>query len=103
MGLLARSRKQEHCVAGLSWYIIFTPGSRRKIPEENFKMDQLSLDDWKHFLKARVVQEQGKDADALAVFDELLARHPNNSHLNASRAFALQRLGRTHEAAANLL
>ena len=63
--------------------------------------DQLSVSEWKVFLKARIAQEQGKDQEALAVFDELLAAHPDNAHLVSSRAFALQRLGREEEAQAS--
>ena len=64
-------------------------------------MSELSLADWRRFLKARIQQEQGKDAEALKTFDELLASNPNNPHLISSRAFALQRLGRDDEAAAH--
>jgi len=64
-------------------------------------MDQLSLPEWKRFLKARIAQEQGKDQEALKTFEDLLAAHPNNAHLISSRAFALQRVGRDDEAAAN--
>jgi predicted Zn-dependent protease len=63
----------------------------------------LSLQEWKTFLKARITQEQGKDQDALKVFDQILASHPNDPHLIASRAFALQRLGREEESAASRL
>ncbi|WP_091993610.1 tetratricopeptide repeat protein [Paraburkholderia lycopersici] len=63
-------------------------------------MSELSMQDWKVFLKARIEQEQGKDEEALHVFDDLLAKYPGDPHLSASRAFALQRLGRTDEAAA---
>jgi hypothetical protein len=66
-------------------------------------MSQLSVQDWKTFLKARITQEQGKDQDALKVFEQLLKSNPNNPHLISSRAFALQRLGREDEAAASRL
>jgi predicted Zn-dependent protease len=60
-------------------------------------MDQTA---WRTFLKARITQEQGKDQEALKVFDELLLAYPDNPHLLASRAAALQRLGREDEAIA---
>lgn len=63
-------------------------------------MNDLSIQDWKVFLKARIEQEQGKDDHALRVFDSLLAKYPGNAHLAASRSYALQRLNRTGEAAA---
>ncbi len=64
-------------------------------------MSELTVQEWKTFLKARIVQEKGKDAEALPVFDRLLAQHPNDPHLQSSRAFALQRLGRAEEAVAS--
>ena len=64
-------------------------------------MSQLSVNDWKLFLEARIEQEQGKDASALARFESLLDRYPDNPHLLASRTFALQRLGRADEAVAS--
>jgi len=63
-------------------------------------MSELSMQDWKVFLKARIEQEQGKDDQALEIFDSLLAKYPGDPHVAASRAFALQRLGRTDDAAA---
>ena len=63
-------------------------------------MNELSIQDWKVFLKARIEQEQGKDEQALLVFDSLLQKYPGNPHLAASRTFALDRLGRSTEAAA---
>jgi predicted Zn-dependent protease len=64
-------------------------------------MSQLTVSDWKSFLEARIEQEQGKDESALARFESLLGRYPDNPHLLASRTFALQRLGRAEEAAAS--
>lgn len=63
-------------------------------------MDELSIQEWRVFLKARIEQEQGRDEQALHVFDSLLQKHPRNPHLAASRAFALARLGRDTEATA---
>jgi len=63
-------------------------------------MHDLSIQDWKVFLKARIEQEQGKDDHALRTFDSLLAKYPGNQHLAASRSYALQRLHRSGEAAA---
>ena len=64
-------------------------------------MANLSVQDWKTFLDARLTQEKGDDAKALQVFDELLAVYPDNRHLQSSRAFALERLGRGEEAIAS--
>jgi hypothetical protein len=66
-------------------------------------MNDLSIQDWKVFLKARIEQEQGKDDQALRVFDSLLTKYPANQHLAASRSYALQRLNRGGEAAAALI
>jgi predicted Zn-dependent protease len=63
-------------------------------------MSELTIQDWKVFLRARIEQEQGKDQQALQVFEALLQKYPGNSHLAASRAIGLQRLGRTDDAAA---
>lgn len=63
-------------------------------------MNQLTLAEWKTFLSARVLQEQGSDQEALKVFDELLLAHPDNPHLLAARSFALQRLGQPDAAEA---
>lgn len=64
-------------------------------------MSQLSLADWKLFLKARIDQEQGNDNDALNIFDKLLQKYPDDPHLLASRTFALSRLDREEEARAS--
>jgi hypothetical protein len=61
--------------------------------------DDLSIDDWRTFLQARITQEQGRDAEALPIFERLLAAHPKNPHLLASRTYALARLNRGGEAA----
>ncbi|MDH6291951.1 hypothetical protein [Rhodococcus opacus] len=66
-------------------------------------MAEMSLEDWRTFLEARIEQERGNDEQALAVFDQLSETYPNDSHLSASRAYALQRLGRTQEAASSRL
>jgi hypothetical protein len=63
--------------------------------------DSLSVEEWRKFLNARIVQEQGNDAKALEVFDSLLEAHPRNAHLLASRTFALQRLESTSDALAS--
>ena len=60
--------------------------------------DELSASEWKAFLTARVEQEKGDDEGALAIFDELLAKHPRNEHLLSSRGYALSRLGRADDA-----
>ncbi len=60
--------------------------------------DDLSSKEWRTFLEARIQQENGNDAEALDVFESLYRRHPGNPHLKASRAYALQRLGRASEA-----
>ena len=60
--------------------------------------DELSASEWKAFLTARIEQEKGDDKGALATFDELLAKHPRNEHLLASRGYALSRLGRADDA-----
>lgn len=60
--------------------------------------DELSAKEWKAFLIARIEQEKGDDESALATFDALLAKHPRNEHLLASRGYALSRLGRADEA-----
>jgi len=62
-------------------------------------MPDLSPDQWKTFLNARLLQEQGKDADALEAFDKLLSANPTSAHLQSSRAYALERLNRRGEAA----
>lgn len=64
-------------------------------------MSNLSLSDWRTFLKARIDQEEGNDEQALKVFERLLALNPNNQHVVSSRAFALERLGRADEAIAD--
>jgi predicted Zn-dependent protease len=64
-------------------------------------MSTLSVSEWKSFLKARILQEEGQDEKALTVFEELLSAHPDDPHLQSSRAFALERLGRPEEARAN--
>lgn len=61
-------------------------------------MPDLTIDQWKAFLSARLLQEQGKDSEALETFDRLLAASPGNAHLQASRAFALDRLNRKSDA-----
>ena len=63
-------------------------------------MSDLTTDQWKTFLNARLLQEQGKDAEALDSFERLLAANPTNAHLQASKAFALDRLNRKGDAAA---
>jgi hypothetical protein len=65
--------------------------------------DQLTVDEWRTFLKARIKQEQGHDADALPVFESLLVFHPRNPHLLASRTFALARLKQGENAAASVI
>lgn len=62
-------------------------------------MPDLTTDQWKSFLNARILQEQGKDAEALEMFDKLLAANPSSTHLQSSRAFALERLNRRGDAA----
>lgn len=62
-------------------------------------MSDLTLDQWRTFLNGRILQEQGKDGEALELFDRLLASHPKDPHLQASRAFALERLNRKGDAA----
>ncbi len=66
-------------------------------------MDDLSLSEWKKFLSARMSQENGNDKDALVVFEELSLKHPRNSHLLASKAIALSRLGDNEEAKAAVI
>ncbi len=63
-------------------------------------MADLTTDQWKSFLNARLLQEQGKDAEALEVFEKLLAANPASAHLQSSKAFALDRLNRKSDAAA---
>jgi Flp pilus assembly protein TadD len=63
-------------------------------------MTDLTTDQWKSFLNARILQEQGKDAEALDIFDKLLAANPANPHLRSSKAFALERLNRRTDAVA---
>ncbi len=63
-------------------------------------MSEMTVQDWKVFLRARIEQEQGKDQEALLTFEALHQKYPGDAHLAASRAFSLQRLGRTDEAAA---
>ena len=60
--------------------------------------DELSASEWKAFLTARIEQEKGNDESALVTFEELLAQHPRNEHLLASRGYALTRLGRADDA-----
>jgi predicted Zn-dependent protease len=64
-------------------------------------MAEMTVADWTTFLRARIEQERGQDAQALSVFERLLEKYPNDPHLNSSRAFALQRLGREQEAIAS--
>lgn len=64
-------------------------------------MNQLSIQDWKTFLRARIDQERGRDEQALGIFETLLRTYPDNPHLQASRSFALTRLRREPEAAAS--
>jgi hypothetical protein len=71
----------------------FQPGEAR--------MSNLSPSDWKTFLEARIAQENGDDQAALRVFEDLLKIYPDNDHLQSSRAFALERLGRGEEALAD--
>ena len=61
--------------------------------------DEMTTDEWKTFLQARITQEQGRDSEALPIFERLLDAHPRNAHLLASRTFALARLNRASEAA----
>lgn len=56
--------------------------------------DDLSIDEWTTFLKARINQEKGNDEQALQTFEQLLISHPRNPHLLSSRAIALKRLNR---------
>ena len=60
---------------------------------------ELTLNEWKTFLSARIEQEQGRDERSLGVFEELLRAHPDDPHLQSSKAFALERLGRGKEGA----
>lgn len=60
--------------------------------------DELSANEWKAFLTARIQQEKGDDEGALEAFGELLGKHPRNEHLLTSRAYALSRLGRADAA-----
>ncbi|HVZ39473.1 MAG TPA: hypothetical protein VHI13_09360 [Candidatus Kapabacteria bacterium] len=66
-------------------------------------MAALTLTDWNTFLNARVQQENGNHASALAAFDQLLLTYPDNEHLQISRAFALQSLGQGNQAGATLV
>ncbi len=61
-------------------------------------MAGLNTEQWKSFLNARLLQEQGKDGEALETFNKLLASDPGNQHIQASRAFALERLDRKGDA-----
>jgi predicted Zn-dependent protease len=63
----------------------------------------MNLNEWGEFLQARITQEKGNDAEALDVFEALLAKHPTNPHLQASRAHTLRRLGREQEAVAAVI
>ena len=62
-------------------------------------MSDMSLDDWKIFLEARLAQEGGNDADTLSTFEALAEKYPNNPHVQSSRAFALERMGEEAQAA----
>ena len=62
-------------------------------------MSDLTLEHWKEFLHARLLQEAGKDAEALPVFDRLAEIYPDNAHIQASRGFAYQRLDQSAKAA----
>jgi Flp pilus assembly protein TadD len=64
-------------------------------------MSALSLTEWKTYLNARIAQEQGDDEKALRAFQELLRAHPDDAHLRSSESFAMERLGRGKESAAN--
>lgn len=66
-------------------------------------MSQMTVNDWKLFLKARIAQEQGQDKKALTVFEDLLEKYPRHPHLLASRSFALSRSGRDKEATASVI
>lgn len=72
-----------------------------QIPNFITVMNTLSLTEWKTFLNARALQEKGDDQKALEIFEELLLVKPANPHLQSSRAFALERLGRGTEAIAD--
>lgn len=61
-------------------------------------MADLSVDQWKAFLNARLTQEAGDDQKALEILDKLAVVHPNNPHIQSARAFALVRLNRSDEA-----
>lgn len=61
--------------------------------------DEMNANEWKQFLQARLAQEKGDDAGALKVFDSLLSSRPGNSHLIASKSYALARLNKHAEAA----
>lgn len=64
-------------------------------------MSNMSVDDWRSFLEGRIAQERGNDAKALSTFDKLQQKYPGNAHIASSRAFALERLGRSREASAS--
>ena len=64
---------------------------------------QKELEAWKIFLKGRILQEEGKDNEALKYFEEASKIEPNNSQFLNAKAFALQNLKRTDEALLNIV
>lgn len=63
-------------------------------------MPELTVNDWKDFISARLLQEEGKDKDALPVFEKLAKAYPTNPHVQTARAFALQRASQGDDAVA---
>ncbi len=61
-------------------------------------MPELSVEDWKEFIKARLLQEAGKDGEAFPVFDKLAKAYPRNPHAQTARAFALLRMDQKDDA-----
>lgn len=61
-------------------------------------MSDMTMEDWKEFLKARLEQESGKnESEVNDVFERLAQSYPDNPHVQASLAFALERQGKTEE------
>ncbi|HLX52656.1 MAG TPA: tetratricopeptide repeat protein [Aquella sp.] len=52
-------------------------------------------------MQARILQENGNDAQALDIFEKLISQYPENEHFQAAKTFALLRLGKIEDAASS--
>lgn len=64
---------------------------------------QKELEAWKLFLKGRILQEEGKDSEALKLIEEALKIESNNPQFLNAKAFLLKSMKRNDEALLNVI